>query len=121
MTPAVGVQLHCGFLSSLFMQATFECLVNTYGSPSTGLAQCITLTCSRQKPLHFSPGMRLADHSLSSLLEDVCFYPYYTELSSQDGATGRRKKAVILPVVERTMQHRHVAGQRGDTGLLIWI
>ena len=37
-------------------------------------------------------------------------------LRSLDGATGRRKKSVILPLVERTMQHHHMAGQRGDTG-----
>src|SRR3989442_261895 len=51
MTQAVGVQLHCDFLSLLFVQATSEFLMNTYGSPSTGLTQCITLTCSCQKPL----------------------------------------------------------------------
>src|SRR4249920_646207 len=64
MAQAVGVQLHCGFLSLLFVQATSAFLMNTYGSPSTGLAQCITLTCSCQKPLRFSPLMRLVDHSL---------------------------------------------------------
>src|SRR5207248_2244771 len=53
MAQAVGFQLHCGFLSSLFVQATSECLLNTYGSPGTCLAQCITLACSCQKSLHF--------------------------------------------------------------------
>ena len=57
MAQAVGVQLHGGFLSSLFVQATSECLLNTYGSPGTGLVQCITPACSCQKPLHFSPIM----------------------------------------------------------------
>src|SRR5260370_37900384 len=67
MAPAVGVQLHGGFLSSLFVQAPSECLLNTYGSPSTGLAQCITLTCSCQKPLHFSPIMRQVASTTASL------------------------------------------------------
>src|SRR5260221_1553654 len=67
MAQAVGVQLHCGFLSALFVQATAACLLKTYGSPSTGLAQCITLTCSCQKPLHFSPIMRLVASTTASL------------------------------------------------------
>jgi hypothetical protein len=47
----------------LLVQATSEFLMNTYGSPSTSLAQCITLKCSCQKPLRLSPIMRLVDHS----------------------------------------------------------
>src|SRR5437660_3636309 len=38
MAQAVSVQLHCGFLSSLFMLASSACLMNTYGYPSTSLA-----------------------------------------------------------------------------------
>ncbi|TME08874.1 MAG: hypothetical protein E6I80_09155 [Chloroflexi bacterium] len=38
-------------------------MMNTYGSTSTGIVQCITLTCSCQKPLRFSPLMHLVDHS----------------------------------------------------------
>src|SRR5437764_15060279 len=52
MAQAVGVQLHCGLLSSLFVQATSEFLLNTYGGPSASLAKCITLACSCQKPLY---------------------------------------------------------------------
>jgi hypothetical protein len=33
------------------MQAPSTCLLTIYSSPSIGLSQCITLTCSRQKPL----------------------------------------------------------------------
>jgi len=33
------------------MQTPSACVLNTYSSPSIGLSQCITLTCSRQKPL----------------------------------------------------------------------
>ena len=57
--------------------------------------------------------------------EDAPLAPYNSyltdALSSLDGATGRRKKSVIFPLVERTMQHHHMAGQRCDSGQLIWI
>jgi hypothetical protein len=54
MAQAVGVQLHCGFLSLLLGQATAEFLMNTCGSPGTCFGQDITLICSCQKTASLS-------------------------------------------------------------------
>ncbi len=55
-----------------------------------------------------------------TLALSIIFGGYSEELSGQDLATGRRKKSVVLPVVEGAVKHHHMAGQRGDSGQFIW-
>jgi hypothetical protein len=76
MTQAIGFQLHCCFLSLLLAQATSEFLMNKYGSPNTGLAQFITLTCSCQNRCAFPelvilPSLALPEYELSGCHADV--------------------------------------------------